>query len=411
MSRALWSLIGGITLTTILTACSSGNDYPLSDAQPAIPPDAGPDPQSPDLYSPPVGPTPIAAVLGMADSPYSSGNGRISFLDLRKRTFLKNPVFEDWFCSPLLERSNTALYVANGHSCDSLQIFNQDNGEVAEIDLDEGRDSRSLIDPIHLLVSPSGEEIFLLTQFALFVYDPKTKLITQKLDFTTQHSSEESIGTAASRITIFGGLLYIGVSDFPVDVFSFGVPNRSRLLVVNPKEGSKEEAEILENLDLPFLLPVSMKPHEESGRVFLSCAGLTVVDRRLIRTGGLTYLDTETLRVDSGIDDQELGGTPGDLELASEFGFLAIHRPGNTGMDHPFSEVRRFQPYPFRLDPRGPVYRDPGSERVRDMKWRPEIERLLIGRRSSPAAIVFITAEGDRDGEVLIPEYFPAGIE
>ncbi|MBI2082245.1 MAG: hypothetical protein HYT76_01625 [Deltaproteobacteria bacterium] len=411
MSRALRTLIGGITLTTIFAACSSDHDSPaLADAKPTAPPDAGSDAHSTDLYIPPMGPAPIAAVLGRIDDLRSSGDGRLFFLDLQKRTFLKNPVFEDWFCSPLLRNVGTNYYVANGNYCDSLQVFNQESGEEREIDLDEGRVGRSRIGPIDLLISPSGEGIYLLTRSALFLYDPTANLLTQKLDFTTQYSPEENMGTMASRIISLGGLLYIGVSDFGIGDFSFGVPQRSRVLVVNPRS-NPEAAEILASVELPFIAPVSMKAHEETGRIFISCAGLTELDRRLIRTGGLTYLETETLRVDPGIDDLELEGIPGDLELADEFGFLLIRRPRNIDIDHPYSEVQRFQPYPFRMERVGPVYRDLGPKRIADMKWRPEIEQLLVGRRSPPAAIVFVTAEGDINDEVPIPDYPVVAIE
>ncbi len=208
-------------------------------------------------------------------------------------------------------------------------------------------------------------------------------MVTNRFDLTPYSDDDGDRFPTPSPIVWAGGKwgerLFIGLQDLHSD---YSANTNGKLAVWDFRNGG------LQPNAIPLITwnPFSARYNSLGDRILVASAGTYFTkDAR----GGVESVDPDTGATEVLFTDAELGGSPGEITLSNDFGFV-VSSYYDAAADVYRSAVRRFNLQTGELDP-DPFYEGIG---IASIVWAHGFNLLLVGERN-PAGFGIMLLDGD----------------
>ncbi len=284
----------------------------------AAPPSSGPKtppPVSADLNHP-AGNT--AVVLG---ANFTDPNGTLGYIPL---TAPRNPVknLQLTHSDAVVRSFGNLLYVVNRLGADNIQVVDPGTFEVLH-QFSVGRSTNPqdifVLSPTKAYVTlyqPEDNESDDLDVDDLILINPQTGALLKRIDLTPFTADDgERFARAASMVAV-GTRLFVAVQDLRGNLAL--MPNQpGKIVVIDTATDAIVDSLVLQGRD-----PIAMAYSPATGFVYVGDADFFNLGSPY---GGVEVVDAETVETHGiVIDDADLGGAPGDIDVSFEKGFVTV---------------------------------------------------------------------------------------
>jgi hypothetical protein len=215
------------------------------------------------------------------------------------------------------------LYVVNRLGADNIQVVDPAAGfeVVRQFSVGLGTNPQQIIvidesKAYVTLYQPEDNRSDDLAVDDLLVVNPSTGTILKTIDLTPFAADDGERFARASAMVVVGGRLFVAVQDLPGNLAL--PPNQQGKIVVLDTETDR----IVGSLILFGRDPIAMDYSDETGKIYVADAYFFDLTTAF---GGIEAVDPASLKAEGMVvDDLLLGGTPGDIEVRSPFGFVVL---------------------------------------------------------------------------------------
>lgn len=214
------------------------------------------------------------------------------------------------------------LYVVNRLGADNIQVVDPADFSVPlQCSTGQGTNPQEILLTRSFrgyvtLYQPEGNSDLAVDD--LLIVDPEASdcagFITGTIDLTPLTADDGDRLARASSMALVGDQLFVAVQDLPSGFASPDQPGKIAVIDV----GSNA---VTGTVTLAGRNPVDISYSPETGRIYAAEADYADTSSPF---GGIEVVNTETLESATFIDDLDLGGAPGDIEVAGDRGFVVV---------------------------------------------------------------------------------------